>query len=282
MRFLSFLSSFMLAGAAVAQSPTPSSSGTASACTPASSDVNVVKLAWDLQGLLERYYASTPVSPTILSSLPSSSSVDYTTNLRGLQQQNHLGARAIQQLGSKVPGFTTPRCNFTLPKPSDGQSFLKYAAELEYDISGAFIGLAGYTQKPEISFLMARLAASHAAQATWLGSKISPVFFQANSTALIGAYSPDWVAKSGNKPGMLGRYLGSCASIPKGPCDKSLLIGPLGANLTSPAASSSAYASFSTSLLFGSSGVGGIGGSIFSSSLPPASMTVSAPASATP
>lgn len=279
MRFLSFLSSFMLAGAAVAQSPTPSSSGGATGCTPASTDTKVVKLAWDLQNLLERYYASSPASPSILSSLPSASSADYSANLRGVQQQTHLGSRAIQQLGAKVPGFTTPRCNFTLPKPSDGQSYLKYAAQLEYDVSGAFIGLAGYTQKPEISFLMARLAASHASQATWLGSKVSNDFFLPNSTALIGAYSPDWVAKAGNKPGMLGRYLGTCAQIPSGPCDKALLIGPLGANLTSPAASSSAFASFSTSLLYGSGGVGGIGGSIFSSA-PPASITVSA--SATP
>lgn len=278
MRFLSFLSSMLLVGAATAQSATPSSSGAASACTPASSDNKVVQLAWNLQSLLERYYASVPISPTILSSLPNSSSVDYSTNLRGVQQQNHLGARALQQLGAKVPGFTTPRCNSTLPKPNDGATYLKYAAELEYDVCGAFIGLAGYTQKPEISFLMSRLAAEHAAQATWLGSHVSPVFFQSNSTALISAYSPDYVLKSGNKPGMLGRYLRSCASSPPGPCDKVLLIGPLGANLTSPSASSSAFASSSSSLLFGSSGVGAIGGGVFSSV--PASSSASA--SATP
>ena len=279
MRFLSLLSSFLLAGAVTAQSATPSSSGAAAMCTPASTDNKAVQLAWHLQFMLERFYASSHVTPMLVSSMPNSSSVDYSTNLRGVQQQNHLGARAIQQLGAKVPGFTTPRCNYSLPTTSSGPMYLKYAAELEQNVCGAFIGLAGYTQKPEISFLFSRLAAEHAAHATWLGSHVSPVFFQSNSTALLSAYSPDWVLKSGNKPGMLGLYLHSCASTPPGPCDnKVLLIGPLGANLTSPSASSSAFAASSSSLLFGSSGVGYIGGGIFSSM--PASSSASA--SATP
>merc|ERR1712187_768030 len=248
MRFLHTLGSLLLIGAAT----TAAQGSGSSSCAPERSDNQVVQFAWFLQFFSDRFYANTPINQTLISSFPNSSSTAYSENIQGLQAQNRLGVRAIQQLGTKVPGFTTPRCNFTFPQISDGNSYLRNAARIESDITGAFIGLAGYTQKPEISFLLARLAAQHGAQAAWLGGHITPVFFQPNSTALVPAYSPDYVAKAGYKPGMLGRYLHSCARVPAGPCGQALLIGNLVANLTTPQVSSSAVAASSSAAASGS------------------------------
>lgn len=247
MRFLSILSSLLLVGTTTTWAQSSSSSswssspsmGASSSCSPSSSDTNVVEFAWYLQFFIDRFYASVPLNRTILTGLPNASSVDYSDNIRGIQQKNRLGVRAVQQVGTKVPGFETPKCNYTIPKAMDSKSYLKKAASLEADLCGAFIGLSGYTQKPEISFLLTRLAAEHAAHASWLGSHGMPVFFQPNSTSLIPAYSPDYVLKSGSKPGMLGQYLHSCGHRPSGPCGKALTIGSLTANLTSPQVSSS-------------------------------------------
>ena len=250
MRFLSIVSSLLLLGAATAQSASPSASGSPS-CTPTSSDNQVVQLAWYLQFFIDQFSSSVSIDQSLVSSLPDSSSANYAQNLRGLQQKNHLGVRAVQQLGAKVPGFTTPRCNYTVPSAPDGMSYLTMAARLESDVTGAFIGLAGYSQKPEITFLLARLAAEHSAHAAYLGSHLTPAYFhQSNLTTLVPAYPPDYVLKAGSQPGQLGRYLHGCAKQPPGPCGQALLIGPLGANLTSPSVSSSAVAS-SSSVLFG-------------------------------
>lgn len=248
MRFFSILSSLALLGAATAQSASPTPSGSPSSCTPGNADNQVVQFAWYLQFFIDRFYGSVALNQTILSGLPESSSVNYADNLRGLQQKNRLGVRAIQQLGAKVPGFTTPQCNFSLPSIQNGRTYLSQAARFESDVSGAFIGLAGYSQKPEITFLMARLAAEHGAHSAYLGSHLAPVYFEANHTALIPAYSPGHVVKAGYQPGMLGRYLHGCAREPAGPCGQQLLIGTLGANLTSPSVSSSLVMASSSSL----------------------------------
>ena len=247
MRFLHTLGSLLLIGAAAAQG-----SGSCD-CTPANSDNQVVQFAWYLQFFSDRFYANNPVNQTFISSFPNSSSIAYSENIKGLETQSRLGVRAVQQLGTKVPSFTTPNCDFTFPQITDGKSYLRQAARIESDLTGAFIGLTGYTQKPEISFLLARLAAQHGAHAAWFGDKILPVFFQPNSTALVPAYSPDYVAKAGYKPGMLGQYLHSCARVPANPCgsNQALLIGSLTANLTSPQVSSSAVAASSSAAAAG-------------------------------
>lgn len=276
MRFLQTLGSLLLIGAA-----TTAAQGSDSSCAPTRSDNQVVQFAWYLQFFSDRFYANNPINQTIMSSFPNSSSIAYSENIKGLEAQTRLGVRAVQQLGTKVPGFTTPKCDFTFPQITDGKSYLRNAARIESDVTGAFIGLAGYTQKPEISFLLARLAAQHGAHAAWFGDKILPVFFQPNSTALVPAYSPDYVTKTGYRPGMLGQYLHSCARVPASPCGQALLIGNLAANLTSPMVSSSAVAASSSAAAAGTPSGTPASGWVISVSTPAsASRSASASASA--
>ena len=141
MRFLQTLGSLLLIGAAT----TAAQGSDSSSCAPTNSDNQVVQFAWYLQFFCDRFYANNPMNETIISSLPNSGSTAYSENIKGLQAQNRLGVRAVQQVGTKVPGFTTPKCNFTFPHVTDGKSWLRNAARIESDLTGAFIGLAGYT-----------------------------------------------------------------------------------------------------------------------------------------
>ncbi|GES64226.1 hypothetical protein ATEIFO6365_0008029600 [Aspergillus terreus] len=244
MRFFSALSSALLVGAAAAQS-----------CSPSSSDAQVVEFGWALQYLLERYYSSQPLNSTFLNSADNSSTANYYTNFQGIQRQNRLGVRAVQQLGSKVPGFSAPRCNFTFPNAKDGETWVKNAQKLEQNVCGAYIGLAAYTQAPEVSFLMARLAAQHSAHAYYITSNVQEPVFPTNSSSLIPAYPPDYVLQSGNQPGKLGDYLNGCVSAPSPPCGQKLTFGPLiastgGANASSSSASPSGTATAFAKRLF--------------------------------
>lgn len=231
MRFLSILSSLLFIGATTAQSD----------CTTSvsSSDNTIVQFAWYLQIFIERFYSSVHIDQSFISS---------HHNLQGLQQQNRLGLSAVQQVGIKVPGFETPGCDFSFPRVSSGISYIQNAAKLEADVSGAFIGLAAYTQKPELAFLFSRLAGEHSAHAAWLGGYTgsNSTVFPRNSTALIPAYTPDHVLKSGNRPGMLGQYINGCARAPAAPGGQAVVIGNLGATLTAPSASSSLVAATSS------------------------------------
>ncbi|KAL5359438.1 hypothetical protein BJX96DRAFT_148434 [Aspergillus floccosus] len=244
MRFFSALSSALLVGAAAAQS-----------CDPSSSDVEVVQFGWALQYLLERYYSSQPLNSTFFSSADNSSTANYFTNFQGIQRQNRLGVRAVQQLGSKVPGFSAPRCNFTFPEAQDGEAWIKNAQKLEQNVCGAYIGLAAFTQSPQVSFLMARLAAEHSGHAYYITSNIQQPVFPTNSSSLIPAYSPDYVLQSGNQPGKLGDFLNGCVAAPSPPCGQNLTFGPLiastnGANASSSSASPSGSATAFAKRLF--------------------------------
>ncbi|KAL4896033.1 hypothetical protein BDV59DRAFT_126521 [Aspergillus ambiguus] len=245
MRIFSALSSFLLVGAAAAQS-----------CSPSSSDVQVVQFGWALQYLLERYYSSQPLNSTFFTSAQNSSSANYFTNFQGIQRQNRLGVRAVQQLGSQVPGFSAPRCNFTFPEAKDGQTWVANAQKLEQSVFGAYIGLAAYTQSPQVSFLMARLAAQHSGHAYYILSNTQEPVFPSNSSSLVPAYSPDFVLQSGNQPGKLGDFLNGCVSAPSPPCGQKLTFGPLiastggGANASSSSASPSGSATAFAKRLF--------------------------------
>jgi hypothetical protein len=105
------------------------------------------------------------------------------------------------------------------------------------------VGAAGYTQSPEVAFLLARLAAQHAAHATWFGSRVNSTMFTPNATSLVSAYGPDEVLQKTNTTGSLGIYLGDCVTAPKEPCPGTLKIGPLEANITSGSAASGAILS---------------------------------------
>ncbi|KAA8647083.1 hypothetical protein EYZ11_004108 [Aspergillus tanneri] len=235
MRIFSALSGLLLAGAAFARNLSNSNS----TCSPQSSDVKVVQYGWALQYLAERYYSSQPLNQTYLNSATNSTRANYYSNFQGILRQNRLGVRAVQQLGSKVPGYNNPRCNFTFPPVRDGASWVRNALQLEQTLTGAFIGLAGYSQAPEVSFLVARLAAEHSGFSHYIASQQRSVVYPANSTTLLPAYAPDQVLKSGNRTGRLGTYLRNCVSAPSPPCGN-LTIGPLiGSNSTNSTNSTS-------------------------------------------
>jgi hypothetical protein len=235
MRVLATLSGLLLAGAATAANN--------SFCTPKSGDVQVVQYAWALEYMVQQYYASVPVNQTFLTSALNSSTANYASNLPGIYQQNRLGVRAAAQLGKRISNFTAPGCNFTFPPPNSSETFLTTAWAFESNVSAALVGLEGYTQAPEVSFLIARLAAQHAAHSTYLATTQEAVVFQSNNvTSLWPAYSPSYVLSNGNRPGQLGRYFRGCVSPPQPPCGN-LTIGPLIATLGSNSSSSSAASS---------------------------------------
>ncbi|KAF9891208.1 hypothetical protein FE257_004772 [Aspergillus nanangensis] len=247
MRIFSTLSSLLLVGAAAAQG--------SSSCSPKQSDSEVVQFGWALQYLLERFYSQQPLNSTFLQSVQNNDHAKYFQNFQGIQRQNRLGVRAVQQLGSQTPGFSAPRCNFTFPTASDGETWVKNALKLEESVCGAYIGLAGYTESQEVSFLMARLAAQHSGHAYYIASNVNDTVFPSNSSSLIPAYTPDYVLQSGNQPGKLGQYLGSCVTAPASPCGEPLKIGPLigtfgGANASSSSASPSGSATASAAKRF--------------------------------
>ncbi|KAL4931714.1 uncharacterized protein BDV17DRAFT_288774 [Aspergillus undulatus] len=199
MRFFSLLSGLLLAGAAAAQS---------SDCALKSSDVEVIRYAWALQALLEGYYTSTPINQTFLSDATNGSTAEYYQNILGIQRQNRLGVRAIQQVGSKVPGYSNPTCTFTHPNATDAGDYVKNAILLEGSVAAAFIGAVPYTQSPEVSFILARLAAQHTADTTWLAAQQTGVLFHSNTSSLVPAYNPSYVLGNGTQVGRLGRWLG--------------------------------------------------------------------------
>lgn len=232
----------LAAGAALASGATISSPNCSPNCTLTSGDTQVLQYSWALSQFISNFYASVPVNQSLAYSLSNSTSpLKALANLKGIEKENNLTVVAIRELSSKSPNFTRPKCNYTYPKISSMHSFAKYAYELESTLSGAFIGAAGYTRSPEVSFLMARLAAQHSAHAVWIGSRMSSTF-QPNGTSLLPAYTPKHVLMSKNMTGNLGQYLHGCVTAPTQPCGV-LKIGPLEANLTSSSAVSSATAS---------------------------------------
>ncbi|GAB1195745.1 hypothetical protein BDV32DRAFT_117112 [Aspergillus pseudonomiae] len=238
MRIFSALSSLLLAGAVAAQS---------SDCSPKSGDVQTLQFAWALQHLTERFWSSQSLNQTFLNNATNASTANYDANFKGITRENRLGIRAVQQVASGLSNFTTPRCNLTIPQARDADSFLKNALQVEQTVAGGLIGLAAYTQSPEVSFLLARLAAQHSAQAAYLGSEQNSTFFPSNSTSLVPAYTPDQILKAGNQTGLLGTLLSNCVTAPSGPCGQKVNIGPLVATLNSTSTSGGSSSSASPS-----------------------------------
>ncbi|KAL2861245.1 uncharacterized protein BJX67DRAFT_312246 [Aspergillus lucknowensis] len=217
MRVFLFLSGFLFAGAALAQNTD---------CSPKSSDSEVVRYAWALQSLLEKYYSGQPLNQTFLSDATNSSRAEYYQNFQGIQRQTRLGVRAVQQIETKT-STSNPSCNFTFPNATSGEEYVQNALRLEASVASALIGATGYTQSPEVSFLLARLASGHTAAATWLATQQTGIVFPSNSSSLVPAYNPSYVLSSGNKFGKLGQYLNGCVSAPADPCGQVFFIGPL-------------------------------------------------------
>ncbi|EAW17875.1 ferritin-like domain-containing protein [Aspergillus fischeri NRRL 181] len=247
MHILPTLSGLLLAGAATTAALNNSY------CAPKSGDVQVVQYAWAVEYMVQQYYASVATNQTFLNSAQNSSTANYASNLQGIGQQNRLGVRAAQQLGKRISNFTMPGCNFTFPTPASSEAFLSTAQAFESNASAALIGLEGYTQAPEVSFLIARLAAQHAGHAAYLATTQQASVFQSNVTSLVRAYSPSYVLSNGTSPGQLGRYFKGCVSAPQPPCGN-LTIGPLIATFGNNSSSTNSSSSSSTATSGSASG----------------------------
>lgn len=233
---------FKLAGLLLAA---VSAQAASSSCAPTSADAKVLEFAWGLSDFIGSYYNST-VNSTFSSSTSNATIAAYQKVLFGVEKENTLGSEAIEQLSKKTSGFSEPQCQFKFPKVNTTQAWAYWAYQFEATVTGAYIGLAGYTQSPEVSFLMARLAASHSAHATLIGSRVNSTLFAQNATSLVGAYPPAQILSTRNQTGSLGLYIGDCLTAPSSPCG-SLRVGPLDATPTSSVAGSTSSASSSAS-----------------------------------
>lgn len=238
MRFLNLVG-LVLAGATA-------SSAASSSCLASDSDAGVLEFAWGLTDFIGGYYNST-VDSNFPSSSKNASLVAYKKILQGLEKQNTLELEAVEKVAAKVSSFKQPQCSFKYPQVNTTSAWAFYAYQFESTVTGAFIALAGFTQSPEVSFLMARLAAESNGHATFIGSRVNSTFFADNTTSLVAAYGPNQVLSNRNETGSLGLYLGGCLTAPSSPCGN-LQIGPLDATPSSSAgASSTASASASSS-----------------------------------
>jgi hypothetical protein len=228
MRFLNLVG-LILAGA--------TASSAANSCSPSDSDATVLEFAWGLADFIGGYYNST-VDSNFASNSKNATILGYKKILSGLSKQNTLSVEAIEKVSAKVSSFEQPQCTFKYPKVNTTAAWALYAYEFESTVTGAFIGLAGYTQSPEVSFLMARLAAEHNGHATVIGSRVNSTLFADNSTSLVAAYGPNQILSSRNATGSLGLYLGDCLTAPSSPCG-ALRYGPLDATPSSSAGASS-------------------------------------------
>lgn len=82
-------------------------------------------------------------------------------------------------------------------------------------------------------FLTARLAAEHGIHASALRVKLQGMGFMDNSTTLTPAFTPNTVImkSDGEEVGKLGEWLSDCAKAIKAPCDGTVEIGSLLADL---------------------------------------------------
>lgn len=247
MRF-SGLSTLSLAGAILSLvAPT-----TQASCALTNNDTSVLEYAYAISGFVNNFYASVPVNGSLASAISNSTGVaQAVANLNGLKKSNNLSLEAVSELGSRAPGFTAPDCTFTYPSVGSVSAFARWAYQLENTVSGAFIGAAGFTQSPEVAFLLARLAAQHTAHAIWVGSRVNSTLFMTNASSLVSAYTPEQVLSKSNATGSLGSYIGDCVSAPAEPCSGTLKIGPLEANLTSSGAVSSGASSMTSTPMTG-------------------------------
>ncbi|KAJ5195500.1 uncharacterized protein N7498_008938 [Penicillium cinerascens] len=216
-----------------AQSSSSSASSSSTSCALTSGDTQVLQYTWALSKFLNNFYSSVALNSSVASQVSNSTSASKVlANLQGIEHADNLTVEAVRELSSKAPNFKEPSCSYTYPSISNIHSFVQYAYQFESTLCGAFIGAAGYTKSPEVSFLLARLAAEHSSHAIYISSRLNSSMFMANSSSLIPAYAPTQVLMTGNVTGSLGSYLGGCVSAPSNPCG-ALKIGPLEANITS-------------------------------------------------
>lgn len=221
----------------------PAAAAATAKCTPTSGDASVMEFAYAIEDLGARFYSSTPLNSTAFSNAPNDSNAVWLPNFRGMAKQGNISLMAIEELGNKTPTYKAPACNFTLPHSSSPRMLLDTTYYMEESLCGAFIGLAGYSESPEVSFLMARLAAGHSGHAAYVQSHLMAPIFSDRNNSLIRAYPPEHVLTAGMSPGMLGDFLGDCVKLPTKPCGNTLIVDETSGNLTNnPTAISSAMA----------------------------------------
>lgn len=194
MRFGSQITWLLAAGGALTSAQTSSSSAASSSstgCAITSSDTQVLQYTWAISMFLNNFYASVALNSSVASSVSNSTSASKVlANLQGIEHADNLTVEAVRELGSKAPGFKEPSCSYTYPSVNSIQTFVQFAYQFESTLTGACIGVAGYTKSPEVAFLLARLAAQHSAHATYIGSRLNSSMFTTDSDSLVSAYPP--------------------------------------------------------------------------------------------
>ncbi|KAL3489602.1 hypothetical protein BJX62DRAFT_239002 [Aspergillus germanicus] len=187
-------------------------------CSLTSQDTKVLQYAWAIQRLSNWFYETNSANQTNFSSAPNISTAYYPDNLQGIQSQNLLGAAQVESLASNLSDFQQPDCNFSMPTPSTITQYLAKSWYLETVISGAFTGLANFTQTPTVSLLLSQLAVQHATHATYIAASFLPNVFDANNISDIPVLPPDVVLSNDTHDSMLGHVLGGCVAAPEAPC----------------------------------------------------------------
>lgn len=137
-----------------------------------------------------------------------------------MEQQNRLGALLLEEVGSNIAGFQAPKCSWKPINPSNGTDFLDDALYIETSLTGALLGLTGYTLTAEIAEIINWLAVQHGAHSAYITSFTEAIVFPTskNLSSLPPILPPDYVLDTGDEIFMLGQLLGGCVNAPKGPC----------------------------------------------------------------
>ncbi|KAL2842063.1 hypothetical protein BJX68DRAFT_168176 [Aspergillus pseudodeflectus] len=187
-------------------------------CSPTSPDGKVLQYAWAIQVFSYAFYETNAINKTDFSSALNNSAANYSSNLEGIKRQNLLGAAQVETLGSNISDFQQPKCNFSIPTPSNASTYVFQAWYWENTLAGAFIGLAKFTQTPIVSQLLSWLSVQHATHATYIASFNVPTVFEANGSSTIPILPPDRVLSTEKDDLMLGNILDGCVVAPNPPC----------------------------------------------------------------
>ena len=195
-------------------------------CKATGADARVVEFGYVLQDLSVQFLTNMPLNQSFFMMAPNATRAAYYKNVEGMTVQSKLGLNTTLSVGTTLPGFRPPNCQYKLPKPSNGTALVKELFYLQRDIAGAFLGLAGSTSSPRVAFLMSRLALGHGSATIYFAENLKHIVFKNTTQSEFPAYPPYWVIKNGTSPGMLGKYLHGCAKPPPPPCPTSSVLVP--------------------------------------------------------
>jgi hypothetical protein len=187
-------------------------------CSPTSADNKVLQYCSTIQAFSDRFYKANPVNQTNWSSAPNSDTTNYESELQGIGNENHIGALLIKGIASNLSDSKQPQCNNKIPTPENATDYLITAYLLEAEASGAFTGLASFTQAPEVSLLLNWLAVQHGTHATYIATTILKTVFELNGTSILPVYSPKVMLSNDTEGPYLGGLLDGCLEAPEAPC----------------------------------------------------------------